>query len=414
VGQQGGLGVAQIITKATRFQIIKPLDATWDELGQVLRDLSYHTTRMCNRAVQLYYENHNTRLQYKAEHGKYPADKDLYGQSFRNHVYHALRSIYPDMASSNVSQTNQLALNRWKNDMKEIMRLQKSIPSFRLGTPVQVANQNYTLLVEEQAGGGADFIADITLLSRDAGKQMRYRILLDGGDRSKKTIFRRVIDGEYKQGAMQIVYNKRKKKWFCVVSFTFTLEKALRELDANRSMGVLFGAGEYAIYAAYSFGRKRYTIPAGEIMAVEKKIHAITERRKAIQRNAGYRGHGRNRKLLSTNNLAGQATNIRDTINHKYSRQIIDIAAANRCGVIRIRKPGTSAGPWPWANLVEKIKYKAEEKGIVVEVVDVDGVKCCKCNADIENTEDNPLTCPGCGATIEKEYNTAKRVAAGN
>lgn len=404
------------ITKATRFQIIKPLDVSWDEFGQVLRDLSYHTTRMCNAAVRLYWEYHNYRLAYKESTGKYPTaamDKEKYGCSFRNYVYRHLRELYPDMASSNTSQTNQFVLNRWKNDVKEIMRLQKSIPTFRLGAPIQVAAQNYTLLVEEQEGGGSNFMSDITLLSRDAGKQTRYRVLLDGGDKSKKTIFRRIMDGEYKQGAMQIVYNKRRKKWFCVVPFTFTPEKAVRELDANRSMGVLFGTGEYAVYATYNFGRKRYTLPIGEVIAADKKIHAITERRKEIQRHAGARGHGRGRKLKGTEGLTGRPASIRDSINHKYSRRIVDVAVANRCGVIRVRKPDTSA-TWPWADLIEKIKYKAEEKGIAVEVVDVDGVKCYKCGAGIENTESPHLTCPGCDVIIEKEYNAAKVVAAGN
>jgi transposase len=315
------------------------------------------------------------------------------------------------MASSNTSQANQFAMNRWKNDIKEIMRLQKSVPSFRLGAPIQVANQNYTLSVIEQKGGGADYAADITLLSRDTGKQMRYRILLDGGDKTKKVLFRRIADGEYKQGAMQIVYNKRKKKWFCIVSFTFTPEKEVRELDESRAMGVLLGTGEYAVYAAYSFGRKRYTLPIGEVAAAEKKIHAITERRKEIQRHAGRRGHGRGRKLQGTEGLTGRPTSIRDAINHKYSRRIVDVAAANRCRVIRIANDGDG---WTWPDLVEKIKYKAEEKGIDVEVMDVSEVRCYKCNTEIESAEDNPLTCPGCGATIEKEYNTAKRVATGN
>ena len=180
------------VTKATRFQIIKPLDASWEEFGQVLRDLSYHTTRMCNAAIQLYWGYHNYRLAHKNVTGKFPdavMDKEKYGCSFRNYVYRHLRELYPDMASSNTSQTNQFALNRWKNDVKEIMRLQKSIPSFRLGAPIQVANQNYSLAVEEQEGGGAEYLAGITLLSRDSGKQTRYRILLDGGDKSKKTIF---------------------------------------------------------------------------------------------------------------------------------------------------------------------------------------------------------------------------------
>lgn len=152
------------VTKATRFQIIKPLDISWDEFGNVLRDLSYHTTKMCNAAIQLYWEHHNKRLKYKQERGVYPKDAELYGMSFRNYVYHRLRELYPLMASSNVSQTNQFVQNRWRSDVKEIMQLRKSIPSFRLGTPIQVANSNYRLYVVE--GEKPEFRADVTLCKK--------------------------------------------------------------------------------------------------------------------------------------------------------------------------------------------------------------------------------------------------------
>ena len=223
------------INKATRFQIIKPLEMSWDEFGQILRDLSYHTTKMCNRAVQLYWEHHNMRLRHKAETGKYPGKEEeqrAYGCSFRNHVYHQLRELYPLMASSNTSQTNQFAMNRWKTDVPEIMRLQKSIPSFRLGTPIQVANQNYRLTVVE--GEKPEYRAELTLLSKEA-EQGRFLLLLDGGDGSKKAIFRRIVDGTYKQGAMQIIRNDRKNKWFCIVSYSFESEKVT--IDDTRAMG---------------------------------------------------------------------------------------------------------------------------------------------------------------------------------
>lgn len=204
------------------------------------------------------------------------------------------------------------------------------------------------------------------------------------------------------------------------MSFTFTPEKVTDETDKNRALGLIFGVGEYSVFGAYSFGRKRYTIPAGEIIAVEKKAHAISERRKEIQRHAGYRGHGRDRKLLGTVGLAGRPTNIRDALNHKYSCWIVNVAVANKCGVIKIYKDLVSPNAnlpeitgYSWSDLVEKLKYKAEEKGVVVEMVALDGDKCYKCGADIDIADESILTCLGCGAKINKDYNTAKRIANG-
>lgn len=400
------------LTKATRFQIIKPLDLSWEKLGRVLNDLSYHTTRMCNAAVQMYWEYHNQRLAYKQEHGKYPKDVELFGQSFRNAVYHRLREIYPLMASSNVSQTNQFAMNRWKNDVKEIMRLQKSIPSFRLGTPIQVANANYRLYVAE--GEKPEFRVDVTLLSREAA-QCRFSLLLDGGDASKKAVFRRIVEKTYKQGVMQIVRHPKKRKWFCVISYTFTPEVAIG-MDESKAVGVNFASGE-AVSWALNSSPKHASISAGEINAANVKISAITARRKAVQRTAGTHGHGRKRKLKATETVRGKAAHIRDAINHKYSKRIVQVATANRCGIIRLADV-SGLNSWPWADLVEKIKYKAQEHGITVQIVDRKKAEytCSKCGySNPENIEGNTkfLTCKNekCDAKINMEYNTAKNIA---
>ncbi|KNZ68681.1 putative transposase DNA-binding domain protein [Thermincola ferriacetica] len=408
------------VTKAVRFQIIKPLNFSWDEFGRILNDLSYHTTLMCNAAVQMYWEHNVMRNRYKAEHGRYPQDKEIYGQSFRNVVYHRLREMYPLMASSNVSQTNQFALKRWQTDLREVMRLQKSVPSFRLGTPVQVANQNYSLYIAK--GEPPEYCAEITLLGKDAACR-RFTVLLDAGDAPKKAVFRRIVEGKYKQGVMQIIKHPRKKKWFCIVSYTITKDPA-PGLDQERVMGVNLATGE-AVYWAFSFSPKRGSIPAGEIEAAEKKIRAITARRREMQRTAGVTGHGRKRRLKATRVLAGKTANIRDAINHKYSRRIVRIAAANRCGKIRLADMsalGMSGAlkAWPWSDLVQKIGYKAAEQGIDVEIVEKPGDRakawhtCSECGYSApENVGDNTefLACKECGARISLEYNAALNIA---
>ncbi|MFA6661951.1 MAG: transposase [Bacilli bacterium] len=407
-----------MITKAVWFQIVKPLDTDWDEFGQVLRDLSYHTTKMCNAAIQLYWEHHNKRLQYKSEQGKYPKDRDLYGMSFRNVVYRKLRDLYPLMASANTSQTNQFAMNRWQNDIKSVMRLQKSIPSFRLGAPIHVANANYRLDVVE--GGRPEYRAEITLLSREAEKG-RFLLLLDGGDASKKAIFMRIMDGTYKKGAMQIIQHKRKKKWFCILSYSFEPEVP-KDQDETRSMGVNFGDGA-ALRWAFSFSPRRGFIPEDEIRAAEDEITAVTARRKSIQRAAPVKGEGRKRRLRDTESLRGRAPNIRNAINNKYSKRIVRLAVANRCATIKLAnmsgvKTEGSFKSWPWADLIEKIRYKAEEQGIKVQLADRGKAfyTCSKCGySNPENVEGNAefLTCknPDCRARIDMKYNTVRNVA---
>jgi transposase len=411
-----------MVTKAVRFQIVKPIQSSWEELGNVLRDLSYWTAKLCNFAVQLYWENHHFRLRYKNEKGKYPGaaeEKQIYGCTFRNHVYRRMRELYPLLASSNTSQTNQLVMNRWKNDISEVMKMQKSIPSFRLdGAPIQVANQNYRLSLVE--GENPEYRVAVTLLGKEA-EQSRFLLILDGGDGSKKAIFRRIMS-EYKQGAMQIVRNKRKKKWFCVVAYSFEPEK-VAGIDENRVMGVNFACSGEAVTWTFNYGHKRGNIPISEIEAAETKIAAITKRRREMQRSIGSSGHGRKRRLAATENSQGKATQIRDAIAHKYSRRIVDIAAVNQCGTIRLAdmsgvelENGTKR--FTWAALAEKIRYKAEEKGMVVQKSDRQKAlyTCSRCGySNPENIEKNSafLTCKNeeCGSKTDMAYNAARNIA---
>ncbi len=414
-----------MITKAVRFQIVKPIDTSWEDLGKVLQDLSYWTAKLCNFAVQLYWENHNFRLKYKEEKGKYPGaaeEKQIYGCTFRNHVYRRMRELYPLLASSNTSQTNQFIMNRWKNDVPEMMKLKKSIPSFRLyGAPIQVANQNYQLSLVE--GEKPEYRVAVTLLGKEA-EQGRFHLIVDCGDGSKKAIFRRILSGEYKQGAMQIVRNRRKKKWFCVVAYSFEPEKAAG-LVQNRVMGVNFACAGEAVTWTFNCGHKRGNIPVSEIEAAEAKIAAITKRRQEVLRCVGAKGHGRKRRLAATEKAMGKATQIREAIAHKYSRQIVDIAAANRCGIIRLADISEAelengVKRFPWAALVEKIRYKAEEKGIVVQKADRQKAMytCSRCGySNPENIDKNTmfLTCKNekCGSKTDMAYNAARNIAYG-
>jgi putative transposase len=397
-------------TQAVRYQIIKPVDSTWDELGKILRDLSYMNTKMCNGAIQLYWEWDKFRIKHKEEYGVYPDSKELFGCSHQNHVYRQLRLMFPEIASLNTSQANQYAKKRWTTDLPEIRRLHKSIPYFKLGTPIQIGNQNFTL-----HGDGKDYLIDVTLLGKEAEKG-RYSLLIDAGDGSKKSIFHRLLDKTYKQGAMQIVYNKRKKKWFCIVTYTFTQELN-KELQRDRVMGIDLGVVN-AIYWAFNYSLKRGAIGGGEIDSFRKRVEA---RRRDMLRTAGVAGHGRKRKMQPTDKLAEKISNFRDTINHKYSDRIVDIALANKCGIIQMEQlEGISEDNlflknWTYFDLQNKIIYKAVREGIIVRLIDpkYTSQTCSDCgNKDPQNRENQAtFHCTVCGYDANADYNAARNIS---
>lgn len=404
------------ITQAVKLQIIKPLDCDcdWEELGQVLRDLRYKTSKICNAAIQIYYSWDCVRNITKSQCGKYPKDKDLLGTSIQNYAYRELRKIYPEISSNNISQTNQFAYKRWKNDLPEIKRLQKSIPNFKLNTPIQVAKQSYKI---EYNNG--NYILKVTFLSKQA-KKGRYEILLHSGDNSKKAILDRIIDGQYAQGALQIVQHKR--KWFVLISYS--MPKIERKLNPDRIMGIDLGIVN-AVYWAFNFSnKKKGYIEGGEINAFRRRVE---NRRKSMLKIAGKTGHGKNRKMLPTQKLQDKIENFKNTINHKYSKKIIDIAIANNCGVIQMEdlngiekviKDNKFLKNWTYGDLQTKIKNKAEREGIEFRLVDprYTSQKCSECGYTSKDNRINQATfiCQKCGTKMNADFNAARNISSPN
>jgi IS605 OrfB family transposase len=116
-------------------------------------------------------------------------------------------------------------------------------------------------------------------------------------------------------------------------------------------------------------------------------------------------------------------------LNHQVSRAIVDLVAAHggtlhveRLTGIRERAKGTAKvrrmlHSWPFAQLVQFIRYKAARAG--VPVVEVDPRKtsqaCSRCgHAERGNrTRQARFRCTACGFTIHADLNAARVIAAG-
>ena len=85
----------------------------------------------------------------------------------------------------------------------------------------------------------------------------------------------------------------------------------------------------------------------------------------------GRRGHGYRTRVKPVMRIGDKIARFKDTINHRYSRYIVDMAVKNNCGVIQmedlkgISKNNIFLKNWPYFDLQKKIEYKAKEKGIV-------------------------------------------------
>lgn len=407
-----------LLTKAIKLKIRKPVDSSWEEVGKILRDLRYNSTKVLNYTIQKSFEWMNFRFQYKEEHGEYPKEKEIFGCSQRNSIYRECREKFNMFNSSNLSQTIGMAVSRWNSDKKDVLSLKKSIPSYKLNSPIFVANQKFSL-----GNTNNFFTTKVGLLSRDYNDRTQYQFELFCRDDSTKTILERLVSGEYKKGYGQFVWDERKKSWFFIISYSF--EKEETKLDKDRILGIDLGIA-YPIYMALNDSLHRYKVKGGEIEQFRKS----TERRKndlfdqGKYCGEGRRGKGIKKRIDPIDFAKKRVANFRDTTNHKYSRFAVEIALKHGCGIIQMEKlegiseENTFLKNWSYYDLQQKIEYKAKEHGIEVRYINpkYTSQRCSKCGyIDKENRENQKtFACKKCEFETNADYNAARNISIYN
>lgn len=439
--------------KAIRLEIVKPYNesdaenvVTWNELGQVLRDVRYACAKAENYAITQRYLWERFKIDYKNQNGVYPNPKDF---KEKTDLYSQLTGMFPDIAASIINQTDQVATRKWNNEKKDVLSLKRSLTSFKLEVPIPVHNKSYKIFKINETER-ENYIIKVNLLSKKSNRQTNYNMLLKVKDNSSKTILNRIIAGELKQKGLQIISNK--KKWFCIIPYDFT-ERNTEVVD-GRIMGIDLGIAK-AVYYAFNDSYKRGSIDGGEIERFRKSVRA---RRITIQNQGKYCGdgrigHGVKRRLKPVKILREKEKNFRNLINHRYARHLVEIAVKNKCAVIQmedltgITKDNAFLKDWPYYDLQQKIKEKAAEYGILFKTINPykTSQRCSRCGyIDRENRpEQSVFVCQNCGygslylcencnkeqnhsgvcdscggktnlITVNADYNAAKNIATEN
>lgn len=407
------------LTKTQKYWIVKPADATWDELGQVLRDCSYETRQVLNRSMQLCWEYNGFSQEYKNSFGLYPKQKEILEySSVHGYAYNLIKNEVSSLASSNLSQSIKNACDRFRSDTKEILRGDKSIPNYKKNQPIDVVKSSLDLTKE-----GDDYIVKAGLIGKGKAADMgrkngRFSFILHPGQNGSKVILDRILTGEYKVNASKIKNVKR--KWLLFLSYTFEPKKL--DLNPDITMGVDMGI-IFPVYMAFNKGLARYKIQGGEIESFRK---GIDRRRREIQEQGKYCGegrigHGYHTRLSPLETISRKASNFKETTNHRYAKYVVDMALKNRASVIQmenlegISMDNTFLKNWTYYDLQQKIKYKAEDVGIKVVYIDPQytSQRCHQCgHIDKENRQEQAkFKCLKCEKEFNADYNAAKNIA---
>ena len=150
----------------------------------------------------------------------------------------------------------------------------------------------------------------------------------------------------------------------------------------------------------------------------------MQNRRRSLQKSCKYAigGKGRKHKLKALDRFKSYESNYVKTLDHNYSKSIVDFAIKNNAGVIKMellegmgedRKSNLVLKNWTYYQLQTMVEYKAKRVGIEVVYVDPyhTSKKCSYCGAlhDI-SLKDREITCE-CGERYNRDYNAARNIA---
>jgi IS605 OrfB family transposase len=412
------------MNKTMRYEIIKPMDCDWKEFGQILWSLQRESREIANKTIQLCWEYQGFSSEYKHKFGEYPKNKEVLNYAgLDGYCYDKLKQEYNKFNSGNYTCVVCNAVNKYKNDLKDTLRGEKSIINFKANQPIDLHNKNLTIIKEN-----GDYHFNLSLISNSYKvetnrKSGQFLVLVKVGDNNHKCILDRCISGEYKISASKILYDKKKNKWF--VNLCYGFETAKLNLNKNNVMGIDMGI-VYPVYMAFNNSLVRYKIDGGEINQFRNQIEKRKNQLYAQGKYCGQGriGHGIKTRIKPIDFATDRVSNFRDTINHKYSKYVVDMAVKNNCGVIQMEKlEGISANnaflkKWSYFDLQTKIIYKANQVGIEVIMVDPQytSQRCSKCGHIDSGNRDKTINqskfkCLKCEFEVNADYNAAKNLS---
>lgn len=410
------------MTKVMKYEL-SYLDGMgeFSEMQRTLWDISKDVRSVLNQTIQMWSKWDYESNKNFEENGTY---LDCYLQTgqkqFRGHVYDQLKSKYEVMGSRVLLSAVNKADKKYRSSKKDILSGKVSLPSYKSNQPIPVQKAAMKLSYDE----GQPTVTMSVLSKKYKDEKgwkgnLRFRVKL--GDGTQKSIFNRTLMGEYGLGESQLVYDR--PKWFLMLTYSF--DPVQKELDPDKVLGVDVGQ-VYAVYAS-SFGNKGvFKIDGGEVEEYAKRQEA---RIRSFQNQArhcgdGRVGHGIKTRVEPIFKHRNNISNFRDTINNRYSRELVDYAVKNQYGVIQMEdlsgiKEDTGfprrLRHWTYYDLQMKVEQKCQEAGIKFKKIDprYTSQRCSRCGNIDKDNRPNQATflCTECGFETNADYNASQNIS---
>ncbi len=393
----------------------------FSEMQKTMWGISDDVRTVLNETIQMWMNWDFKSRKHFEETGAY---LDCYAETgqkqFRGHVYDRLKGKFDSMGSKVLVSSINKADKKYKASKRDILSGKISVPSYKRDQPIPVPKVAVKLAYDE-GKPTVTFSVIKQRYKKDKGWDGNLRFQVKLGDGTQKSIFNRTLMGEYGLGECQLVY--KRPKWFLMLTYSFEPEQ--KALDPDKCLGVDLGVA-YAIYASSFGNRGVLKIDGGEAEEYAKRQEAKT---RSLQNQAkhcgdGRVGHGTKTRVEPIYRHRSTVGNFRDTINDKYSRELVDYAVKNQYGIIQMEdltgiKEDTGFPKrlrhWTYYDLQMKVEQKCKEAGIKFKKIDprYTSQRCSRCgNIDKNNRLDQAtFCCTECGFEANADYNASQNIS---
>jgi len=409
------------LSKVMKYEL-RYLDGCGDfqNMQKELWTLQRQSREILNRTIQIaYHWDYTDREQFKKTGQHLDIKAETGYKRLDGYIYDSLKEDVQNFASVNVNATIQKAWAKYKSSKIDVLRGDMSLPSYKSDQPLVLHAQSMKIFSSDD-----DDVLQVTLFSNAYKKACNYsniRFIIGLHDATQRTIIKKVLSGDWGIGQSQIVY--KRPKWFLYLTYNFSPEQ--HEVNPDKILGVDLGES-IAIYASSIGEYGSLRIEGGEISAFAKQLEA---RKRSLQKQAAYCGegrigHGTKSRVSDVYKMEDKIANFRNTVNHRYSKMLIDYALKHMYGTIQMEdlsgiKKETGFPKflqhWTYYDLQQKIEAKAKEHGINFIKVDpaFTSQRCSKCgNIDSENRPSQAVfCCKKCGYKTNADFNASQNLS---
>ena len=354
--------------------------------ARVLDNLMKDTTEENSKGLSEYIETSKRNLGYKLLANKY---KETLPSTYRTCI-------------------NSFVFSNFNNTIKDVLRGDRSINSYKKDFPLLFMSKAIRNLETTSKYGTFEFFS-IPFSFNFGRDRSNNRIIVDN-----------IVSGQYLMADSSFKFIDNKLFLLLVVK----IPQNKLKLDEEKVMGVDLGIAN-PVYVSIN-NDKHFRESIGNVDAFLNVRIGMQKQRKSLQRNLKDTngGRGRTNKLKKLEDIKDKERNFAQTMNHTYSKKIIELAVKNNCGTINIEdlngfgkndKNSFVLRNWSYFELQTMIKYKADREGIKINIINprYSSQRCSKCgHIHAENRiSQAKFICQSCDFEENADFNASKNIS---